>query len=45
MVSPFQMQSPDFFTFYKQKNKKVEKNLATAFEMVTPLNSFYFTNK
>ena len=34
-----------FFTIYKQSNKESEKNLATEFEMVAMLNSFYFTNK
>ena len=44
-VEWIQMQSPDFYTFYKQNTTitKMWKNWATAFEMVTSLNSFYFT--
>ena len=43
-ASPFQTQSPDLSTFYKQNNNKNVRKRATAFEMGTLLMSFYFSN-
>ena len=35
-ASPFQMQLPDFFKFYKLNNNKDVKNWATASKLYTP---------